>query len=126
MFRAEEAGVRQRTAEVLISEIGVDMTIFVTPKHENKRVVSRPQGRGSPHVDIGPARLRIGKHRRQTVVAESLIANASLTADIRSAAPQRALRRLKGRANRSSHPIGRRGVNHQNEGVLVGTEDQPP
>lgn len=26
-------GVRQRTAEVLISEIGVDMSIFATPKH---------------------------------------------------------------------------------------------
>jgi hypothetical protein len=27
------AGVKQRTAEVLISEIGVDMSVFATPKH---------------------------------------------------------------------------------------------
>ena len=26
-------GVRRRTAEVLIAELGVDMTIFATPKH---------------------------------------------------------------------------------------------
>jgi transposase len=26
-------GVRQRAAEVLIAEVGVDMTVFATPKH---------------------------------------------------------------------------------------------
>jgi transposase len=67
-------GVRQRTAEVLIAEIGVDMSMFPTPKH-----LASWAG-VCPGNDESAGKRRSGKTRKGSKWLRATLAEASLAA----------------------------------------------
>jgi len=67
-------GVRQRTAEVLISEIGVDMSIFATPKH------LASWAKMSPGNDESAGKRRSGKTGKGTKWLRATLTEAALAA----------------------------------------------
>jgi transposase len=67
-------GVRQRTAEVLISEIGVDMTIFATPKH------LASWAKMSPGNDESAGKRRSGKTGKGNKWLRATLTEAALAA----------------------------------------------
>ena len=104
-------GVKQRTAEVLIAEIGVDMTAFPTPKH-----LASWAG-VCPGNDESAGKRRSGKTRKGSKWLRATLAEASLAAtktkDSYLAAQYQRLRGRRGQpkpsprsATRSSPPPG--------------------
>ena len=67
-------GVRQRTAEVLISEIGVDMSIFATPKH------LASWAKMSPGNDESAGKRRSGKTGKGNKWLRATLTEAALAA----------------------------------------------
>ena len=67
-------GVKQRTAEVLIAEIGVDMTVFPTPKH-----LASWAG-VCPGNDQSAGKRRSGKTNKGSKWLRATLAEASLAA----------------------------------------------
>ncbi|MDQ6731543.1 MAG: transposase [Actinomycetota bacterium] len=67
-------GVRQRTAEVLMSEIGVDMTIFATPKHLASWT------KMSPGNDKSAGKRRSGKTGKRNKWLTATLTEAALSA----------------------------------------------
>lgn len=67
-------GVRQRTAEVLISELGVDMTVFPTPKH------LASWAKMSPGNDESAGKRRSGKTGKGNKWLRATLTEAALSA----------------------------------------------
>lgn len=67
-------GVRQRTAEVLISKIGVDTTIFPTPKH------LASWAKMSPGKDESAGKRRSGKTGKGNIWLRATLTEAALSA----------------------------------------------